>query len=513
VASAASYTRLLSDVSGRLGQSPRPGLVADTVLPAVVEAFGAQIGSLALYRSPSTLRLVGTVGLESRPDVQRTWEVFDVNAGVPMAEAARTGEPVWVPDIEDARERYPGWPQEALSRSACVVPMCSGGRLIGVLGLAWSRPRTFSDVEKDALTAVGSIAAAACALDRAGGQRLGVVDAETERDDVHLAHLVRSRLTAVPRTVGTVAAVGAPTLSWLLEAPDDPALAVACEGVLALARRQGSPPGVAARHVADLCAEMGGEASGMVLQVGPGAGWIAVAGVNQCLVFSAPVMAGPGLTAFAGAQNAADEHVVVPDGDGASVLALLLSPDGDAAALAELVDVAHAEFDRRRGATAEGVLERVGERLGEHGLDGLLLGALAIVVAPRPRLPVLRRRLPARPLAVPLARRFALAVLGSDPDPDAAFRLGLTVDELVSNATRHSEDVLELTVRSTDDGVRIEVTDDDDRKPHPQAVPAVARTGLRESGRGLMLIDAVADEWGVVSRDRGGKTVWAHVRL
>jgi GAF domain-containing protein/anti-sigma regulatory factor (Ser/Thr protein kinase) len=514
VTSAASCTRLLSDVSGRLGQAGDPGLVADTVLPAVVKAFGAQVGSLALYRAPSTLRLMGTVGLESRPEVQRIWEVFDVSAGVPMAEAARTGEAVWVPDIEHVRERYPAWPRDAVSRSACAVPMCSGGRLVGVLGLAWRRPRAFSDVEKDALTAVGSIAAAACALDRqAGGRRLGVVDADTDRDDVHLAHLVRSRMTAVPRTVGTIAAVGAPTLSWLLEAPDDPALGVACEGVLALARRQESPPGVAARHVADLCAEMGGEASGVVLQVGPGAGWIAVAAVNACLVFSAPVMAGPGVTAFAGAQDAADEHVVVPDGEGASVLALLLSPEGEAGALAELVDVAHAEFDRRRGATAEDVLERVGERLGEHGLDGLLLGALAIVVAPRPQLPVLRRRLPARHLAVPLARRFALAALGPDPDPDVVFRLALTVDELVSNGTRHSAEVLELTVRPTSSGVRIEVSDDDDRTPLPQASPPVLRPGLSESGRGLMLIDAVADEWGVVPRDRGGKTVWAHVRL
>jgi anti-sigma regulatory factor (Ser/Thr protein kinase) len=511
VTAPATWTRLLSDVSGRLGAADAgSGSVADVVLPAVVAAFGADTGTVAQFRSPSTLRLVGVVGLDDRPETVATWAEFDVSAGVPMAEAARTGEPVWVPDIARAAERYPAWPADARSRSACVVPMCSGGRLVGVLGLSWERPRSFTDEEKDTLCAVGSIAAAACAVDRqSAGRRLGVVDSETDRDDVHLAHLVRSSLSAVPRTVGTVAASGAPTLSWLVEAPNDTALEVACEGVLALARRHQTPPGVAARHVADLCAEMGGQAAGVAVQVGPGAGWIAVAGINDCIVLSAPIMAGPGVTAFAGTgDTAADEHVVVPDGEGASVLALLLSP-GSSEAVAGLVAIARAEFERRRGAPAEDLLARVGERLGEHGLDGGLLGALAIVVAPRPELPVLRRRLPARPVAVPLARRFALASLGASPDPEAAFRLGLTVDELVSNATRHAEETVELVVVPTDHEVLVEVSDDDDRTPERTAAP---RGDLAESGRGLLLVDAVAERWGVHRRESGGKTVWARVR-
>lgn len=510
-----SYTRLLSDVSGRLGQEPGTGSVADTVLPSVVEAFGAAIGTIALFHSPSTLRLVGLVGAAHQPRLRRTWEQFDVGAGVPLAETARSGEPVWIPDVDadGVRARYPGWPAESTNRSLCVVPMCSGGRLIGVLGLSWTAPRSFRDDDKDALLAVGSITAAACAVGgQALGRRLGVVDSDTYRDDVHLAHLVRSSATAVPRTVGTVGASGAPTLSWLLEAPNDAALGIAGEGVLALARRHGSPPGVAARHVADLCDEMRGRAAGVVLQVGPGAAWVAVAGINDCVVLSAPVVAGRGVMSFADATTAADEHVVVPDRDGAVVLALLLAEDGEDAATEQVVAVARAEFDRRRGRTAEALLERVGERLGEHGLDGALLGALAVVVAPRPGEVVLRRRLPARPLAVPLARRFALAALGPEPDADTAFRLGLAVDELVSNASRHSEDVLEVTVRPTSTGLRVEVTDDDDRTPGPRTPRPPPGGELPESGRGLVLLEAVAEQWGVVRREQGGKTVWAHVR-
>jgi anti-sigma regulatory factor (Ser/Thr protein kinase) len=391
--------------------------------------------------------------------------------------------------------------------------MCSGGRLVGVLGLTWSVPREFREDEKDALLAVGSITAAACAVGgQALGRGLGVVDSDTHRDDVHLAHLVRSTDTAVPRTVGTAGASGAPSLSWLLEAPNDPALGVACEGVLALARRHGSPPGVAARHVAELCQEMDGEASGVALQVGPGAAWVAVAGIADCVVLSAPLLAGPAVATFSGDATAADEHVVVPDGAGAAVLALLPAAHGDKGLTERLVGLARAELERGRSATAEQLLDRVGERLGEHGLDGALLGALAVVVSPRAGQAVLRRRLPARPLAVPLARRFALAVLGPDPEPEAAFRLGLAVDELVSNATRHCEDLLEITVRRTPTGLRVEVSDDDDRSPSPGTAAPPASDELQESGRGLVLLEAVAEQWGVVTRDQGGKTVWADVR-
>lgn len=506
----ASFTRLLSDVSGQLGEANDPTAVADVVLPVVVEAFGAAVGSVARFLAPSTLRLVGVVGMEHVPETREAWAEFDVSAGVPLAEAARTGGPVWVEDVETVRERFPAWPADARSRSACVVPMRSGGRLVGVLGLSWPEPRRFTDAEKETLLAVGSIAAAACLLGRHGvGRRLGVVDTDTHRDDVHLAHLVRSVDTAVPRTLGTVGASGAPTLSWLVEAPNDAGLAVAAEGVLALARRQGSTPGAAARGVDLLCEEMDGDAAGVVLQVGPDAAWVSVAAVRSCLVLTAPVVDRANLTAVRGVRSAADEHVVVPDGQGATVLALLLAPDLGTETGERLVEVAAAELVRRRESTADDLLTRVGERLGEHGVDGGLLGALALVVAPRPGTPVLRRRLPARPLAVPLARRFALAALEPDHDDDTAFRLGLAMDELVSNAVRHSEDEIEIVVVPGPQALHVEVSDDDDRPPY--AVPARGDDELLESGRGLVLLRSVVDDWGIEPRPRGGKSVWARI--
>ncbi|ANP55830.1 anti-sigma regulatory factor (Ser/Thr protein kinase) [Streptomyces griseochromogenes] len=57
--------------------------------------------------------------------------------------------------------------------------------------------------------------------------------------------------------------------------------------------------------------------------------------------------------------------------------------------------------------------------------------------------------------------------------------------------------------------LRIEVTDTrGDRLPRTQ-LPSVDA----ESGRGLVLVDALADRWGVAPGSRPRKTVWAEVRI
>ncbi|MFE5599342.1 ATP-binding protein [Streptomyces coelicoflavus] len=57
------------------------------------------------------------------------------------------------------------------------------------------------------------------------------------------------------------------------------------------------------------------------------------------------------------------------------------------------------------------------------------------------------------------------------------------------------------------DTLRIEVTDTrGDLLPCPQQTAADA-----ESGRGLLLVDALADRWGVVPGPPPRKTVWAEV--
>jgi anti-sigma regulatory factor (Ser/Thr protein kinase) len=92
----------------------------------------------------------------------------------------------------------------------------------------------------------------------------------------------------------------------------------------------------------------------------------------------------------------------------------------------------------------------------------------------------------------------------------------LIAAELAANAVRHGhvpgrDFHLRLALDAVEGVVRVEVTDTRAER-RPAVVVAVA--GEAESGRGLLLVAALAHDWGVAPR-RGapGKTVWADVRL
>jgi hypothetical protein len=86
-------------------------------------------------------------------------------------------------------------------------------------------------------------------------------------------------------------------------------------------------------------------------------------------------------------------------------------------------------------------------------------------------------------------------------------RVALVVTELVTNSVKHAGASPELTLDWDGRILRIEVYDEGEGRPVVRP-PDVTST----SGRGLALVDAVADRWGV--EDRGsGKAVWAELDL
>lgn len=91
-----------------------------------------------------------------------------------------------------------------------------------------------------------------------------------------------------------------------------------------------------------------------------------------------------------------------------------------------------------------------------------------------------------------------------DPADDAHVVLG----ELVTNALMHSMDVFTLALNLYEDRILIEVWDCVD------AVPEVRMPdGQAIDGRGMFLVDVLANRWGVRSEGQGGKTVWATISL
>jgi anti-sigma regulatory factor (Ser/Thr protein kinase) len=82
----------------------------------------------------------------------------------------------------------------------------------------------------------------------------------------------------------------------------------------------------------------------------------------------------------------------------------------------------------------------------------------------------------------------------------------LVVSELVGNAVRHGRPPVGMRLRKTGRGVRVDVHDEETTTPRVRRPVDEA-----ESGRGLVLIDAVAAESGVEQIAGDGKVVWARV--
>ncbi|WP_223205891.1 ATP-binding protein [Streptomyces xanthii] len=108
--------------------------------------------------------------------------------------------------------------------------------------------------------------------------------------------------------------------------------------------------------------------------------------------------------------------------------------------------------------------------------------------------------------AVPETRRAVRELLRHWGDPGQSEIAELLTSELVTNALVHTDREAEITATVRPDGLRVEVRDYTGRRPEPRARPADDGT----HGRGLFLVESLADAWGVSAPGPGdpGKVVW-----
>ncbi|MCZ4102553.1 ATP-binding protein [Streptomyces sp. H39-C1] len=113
----------------------------------------------------------------------------------------------------------------------------------------------------------------------------------------------------------------------------------------------------------------------------------------------------------------------------------------------------------------------------------------------------------ATPASVGLARQFAMTTLASWGLPARAEEIRLCVSELASNALTHGTTPghgFLVTLAAEEDFVRLEVHDTQSPRPEVQH-PSSTDT----SGRGLLIVEALSDGWGVQDRQPLGKVVWS----
>lgn len=147
-----------------------------------------------------------------------------------------------------------------------------------------------------------------------------------------------------------------------------------------------------------------------------------------------------------------------------------------------------------------------------------------------------RLDLPATPRSAGDARRFVAAQCDRWGLPLLVEDGVLAVSELVANAVVHGRSAVRLTLSLTGDVVEVAVGDENPRPPvvrpvrlsldedidqavalsrdqldEPGAQWLIGEAGSITAGRGMLIVDAIADEWGISSR-AVGKDVWFRLR-
>jgi anti-sigma regulatory factor (Ser/Thr protein kinase) len=143
------------------------------------------------------------------------------------------------------------------------------------------------------------------------------------------------------------------------------------------------------------------------------------------------------------------------------------------------------------------------------------------------------------PLAAREAREFVVDTCRTWGLADQLETVQLLTSELVTNGVLHARTPLGVELRADDDSLTVEVRDHDRRSPvrraergdlladidelltrggegdgpdERQAVLAVGPAGAIGAGRGLLLVEALADEWGV-QEQADGKSVWFRLAI
>lgn len=114
------------------------------------------------------------------------------------------------------------------------------------------------------------------------------------------------------------------------------------------------------------------------------------------------------------------------------------------------------------------------------------------------------RRFEPAALNVRAAREFVADALEAARFAGDVDTVLLLVSELVTNAVRHAATPFEITVEVDGDSVRVDVIDGD--VDHP---PRVRNPGPEDTnGRGLLIVDELAEGWGSDEVGAGNKAVW-----
>lgn len=111
---------------------------------------------------------------------------------------------------------------------------------------------------------------------------------------------------------------------------------------------------------------------------------------------------------------------------------------------------------------------------------------------------------PAQPATLCEARRFVSDLLLVHRQPCLLERVRLVLSELAGNAVAHAGTPYVVSLQGVRHTVLLRVRDEAPPPPTSQDLRLPTHVG-----RGLYLVDAYSDAWGIAPERDGGKSVWA----
>ena len=469
-------------------------------------------------------------------------------ASIPGAVALRTGRPVYSVPGRRPDAEYPDlarMPAHAGTEAIAVLPLTAAAEVVGLFAVSGGRMHEFDETEREVLGALAAQAGQAL-------QRALLYERQLRTAEVLQRGLLPQRLPAVPGIA--MAARYAPGAAGLrvggdwydaIPVPGD-RLALVMGDVMGkgvdAATRMSQIRG-AVRVLAAVDPEPAAVAAGLDLM----AGELAEDQIVTLVYLLLDPATGEGLIARLGHLP---PLVVPPDGEPRVLDGASSPPLGVPGAVREqarltvepgavLVFFTDGLVEERRTGLDVGLpaLAAESRRLADQGLDveGFADAVLTLGAADGGRpddvcVLVVRREpgaaadgdegtrvdaamtLAAEPTSGAAARRFVERSLTRVPaDPERLEAVVLLASELVTNAVLHAAAPSEVRLRVRHGRVRLEVHDPSPLLPSPRPQDPDAA-----SGRGMILVAALSDAWGIERGDGltdTGKTVWVELDL
>jgi serine phosphatase RsbU (regulator of sigma subunit) len=543
---AKSDRRRQADLVGNVNDALAPTVTVDDVAEALtttrlVERLGAASIILGLVEGGR----MGLVGSNGVPDeVIRDFHLAPIGSPLPLSEAIRTRSPVFMTNRADFAERYPGLrPHLELlpdATAAAYLPLIAHDTPIGAVGLTYEGKTHFTHDERTVLTALSNTIAQslqrALLFDQEHELAAGL---QTAMLPGHIPHVPGVAMATRYRPARARGGIGGDWYDAVM-LPDGRIAAVvgdvqghdvtaaAVMGQLRIALRayaaEGHPPLTVMTRASAFLAELDTDrfATCLFVLFDPRTGVAASVRAGHlepvlrradghCVWVDTPGGLPLGLnTPSAQPPYTMTETVVEPGST------LLLCTDGLIESRTRDIDAGREKLLEavragpvRPDSLADHLLHTMGGYTGEEDDVALLL----------------LRRASGRRAAAP---QLAVTISSSDPrslhEARQALRtalhrwsLGSLADtaellasEMATNALLHTQGDATLTARPVRNGgraVRIAVTDTSPTSPQRRAA-----TEQSTSGRGLMLIEELATDWGVEPRGNG-KRVWCEIPL